>query len=732
MSKRKRSAPSPSPPEPAAAPAGRRPRRLRAWWMFGGVALVAAGAAWCVWPGETRLEITRTPDQNVLIVTIDTLRADALGSYGGRAATPHLDRLAADGVRYDFAHAHSVVTLPSHVSILTGLYPFQHGVRDNAGFRVPAGTETLATRLRSQGFATGAFIGAFPLDSQFGLDSGFDVYDDRLNEVSGPSDFAFSERRADEVVTSALTWLEERPGKWFAWVHVYDPHAPASPPEPFATQYANNLYAGEVAFTDAALGPLFDRVRAIRGRPTLAVIARYHDEGLGDHGEPTHGVFAYEPTLRVPLIVAQYQDGQPTRGSLGRRPRVSHLAAQHVDILPTIADALALDWPGERPGRSLTGQTQASAALRASYFEALSPSLNRGWAPLTGVMVDRDKFIDLPLPELYDLGRDPGEQTNLIDRVDRRRLLEVRLREFGPTAPGDRRVEDPETAARLRALGYTSGTAAPRKAYTEEDDPKRLIAIDRDMQRAIELFQARRLAEAAGIYRGIIERRPDMAIAYQHLAFLQWESGQPEMAITTLTLARQKAGESAETDTLLGMYLSESGRAAEALPLLERTVLLPDAGVDALNALGIAYERTGQPEKAAETFERLLDVDPRNAMAVQNLGSVHLAWNRLDEAERAFQRALDINPSWAAAYTGLGAVLAKRGDQPGAIDAWTKAVALSPSEFDALFNLATELINAGREREARPYVERFVRTAPPAFYGPDIARLRAWLGASVR
>jgi len=695
--------------------------------MIGGFVVLAAGAGWCLWSEDARFDVLRTPDQNVLLVTIDTLRADALGSYGGRAATPHLDRLAADGIRYDFAHAHSVVTLPSHVSILTGLYPFQHGVRDNSGFRVAAGTETLATRLRAEGFATGAFIGAFPLDSQFGLDAGFGVYDDRLNEVSGPADFSFSERRADEVAGAALQWLTSQRGKWFAWVHVYDPHAPAKPPPPFATEYADNPYAGEVAFTDSALGRIFDYARASSDRPTLVIVTSDHGEGLGDHGEPTHGVFAYESTLRVPVIMAQYWKGGAT-GSPPRRPRVSQLAAQHVDLAPTIIAALDLAWPGDRPGRSLFGQTRASAAGRALYFEALSPSLNRGWAPLTGVLVDREKFIDLPLAELYDLARDPREESNLLfAAADRRRLLEVRLREFGPTRPGERRAEDPETAARLRSLGYTSGTPETRRTYTDDDDPKRLIGIDRDMQRAIGLFQSRSLAEAAAIYRDIITRRPDMAIAYQHLAFLQWEEGQPELAIETLTTARQKAGATTETDTLLGMYLSESGRPEEAVPLLERTVLRPDAGVDALNALGIAYARTGRSAQALETFSRILTIDPRNAMAVQNTGSVHLAAGSVDAAGAAFMRALELNPSWAAAYTGLGAVRVQRGDRAGAIDAWSRAVRLNPADFDALFNLATELINANRAADARPYVEQFVREAPHAFYGPDIDRLRAWL-----
>jgi arylsulfatase A-like enzyme/Tfp pilus assembly protein PilF len=690
--------------------------------------ILAAAALWQFWPRGDRIEAVRTPDQNALIVTIDTLRADALGAYGGRAATPHLDALAADGIRYDFAHAHSVVTLPSHVSILSGLYPYQHGVRDNSGYRVKTETPTLATWLNAKGFATAAFVGAFPLDSQFGLDRGFGVYDDRVNEVTGPTDFAFAERRADEVVAAALQWLRGRQGKWFLWVHVYDPHAPSRPPQPYSAQYADNLYAGEVAFTDAALGPLFQFVRDHTGRPTLVIVTGDHGEGLGDHGEQTHGVFAYEATLRIPLIVAQYANGVPAWRA--RSPRVSPLAVQHVDIVPTVFDALAIGAPAGLPGSSLFGLREDTARRRASYFEALTSSLNRGWAPLHGVLVNREKFIDLPLPELYDLANDPSEQANLADTMaERRRALEARLKAFGPVAPGRRQAEDADTAARLRALGYTSGTAQQGKKYTEDDDPKRLIALDRQMHAGIEAFNAGRLQDAAAIYAGLIAKRPDMGVAYLHLAFLQAELGRVNDAIATLTAARERAAPSAEIDSRLGMYLSETGQVEKAVPLLEAAAARPDAGVDALNALGIGYARAGQPAKALQVFARILERDARNVMAMQNIGSVHLAAGNLAEARSAFERAIGINPAWAATYTGLGALEAQSGNRPAAIAAWQRAIELNPSDFDALFNLATELINARQPAAARPYVERFVRTAPRAAYGPDIARLEAYLRA---
>ena len=254
-------------------------------------------------------------NQNVLLITIDTLRADALGSSGGAAATPALDRLAAGGVRFDFAHAHAVTTLSSHASILTGSYPFQHGIRDNSGYRLPAGAQTLATRLKQAGYQTAAFVGGFPVHSRFGLNLGFDLYDDHFGETGAPTEFVMPERPASTVVALARDWIaEQEAGRagaggtgakpWFVWVHLFDPHAPYRPPAPFDAQYAKQPYYGEVAATDAALAPLLDELRA-SVQPTLVVVTGDHGEGLGDHGELTHGLFAYEATLRVPLIMAE-------------------------------------------------------------------------------------------------------------------------------------------------------------------------------------------------------------------------------------------------------------------------------------------------------------------------------------------------------------------------------------------------------------------------------------------
>ena len=697
------------------------------------------------------------PGQNILLVTIDTLRADALGAYGGPAATPALDRLAAEGVRFDFAHAHAVVTLPSHASLLSGRYPFQHGIRDNLGYRFPAGMPTAATLLKVAGYATAAFVSAFPLHSRFGLNAGFDVYDDRFGETRAPTEFVMPERPAAAVVPLARAWIAaraaaggsrgsggagraggaargaggsdgaggERP--WFVWLHVFDPHPPYRPPPPFDAQYPGKPYYGEVAATDAALAPLVDDVRAL-ARPTLVIVTADHGEALGDHGEEAHGLFAYESTLRVPLIIAQMHGTQD--GQRAQRGSVSTVAARHVDILPTILDATGQPVASDLPGRTLlpSAERAAGAAPRPSYFEAMSAMLNRGGAPLSGVAVDRDKFIDLPIPERYDVAADPGERTNLIGRApERDRALAARLREFNPLPAGERRAEPADAEARLRALGYVSGQAPRKDRYTDEDDPKRLVEIDASMHRAVEAFAARRVDEAVEIYRSVLRRRPDMAIAYRHLAFIEWQRGKPAAAVDVLQRALAAGVTQPAVVAQLGGYLSDVDRAADALRLLEPLAKSPDADPDTLNSLGIAYVRAGRGDDAQRVFERVLAIDAESSVPLENLGMLALERGDLAGARRQFERAVQADPRSARAHANLGVVAVRAGDRVTAIAEWKRAVELDPNNADALYNLGVTLARGGQRDAARPYLERFLRVAPPAFYQKDLKDVAAML-----
>ena len=681
--------------------------------------------------------------QNVLLITIDTLRADALGSYGGPAATPALDGLAAEGVRFDFAHAHAVTTLASHASILTGTYPFQHGIRDNSGYRLAPGARTLATLLKGRGYATAAFVGAFPLHSRFGLNQGFDRYDDAFGGTRAPAEFVMPERAASAVVPLARAWIAEQRaaraggaglptaapraqvGPWFVWVHLFDPHAPYRPPPPFDAQYPGRPYYGEVAATDAALAPLLDDVRAA-AHSTLVIATADHGEALGDHGEQTHGLFAYESTLRVPLIVGEVGAGRAGRAG----GEVASVAARHVDILPTILAATGLPPLADLPGRSLltAADRGRSLAPRSSYFEAMSATLNRGWAPLTGVLVDREKYVDVPLPERYDLAADGAERTNLFGRSSERdRTLAAALRAFNAAPPGQRQQESVDAAARLRALGYVSGTAPAKARYTEADDPKRLLALDQAIHDAVTAFTSGRAADSVAIYERVIAARPDMAIAYRHLAFVERERGNAAAAVAVLRRAMSAGVADPRLAGQLGGYLTETGRTAEGIRLLESVAQAPDADLDSLNALGIAYAQSGRADAARAIFERVVTIDPASSIPLENLGLLALDRGDVTEARRQFERAAQRDPRSSRAQAGLGNVALKAGDRAAAVDAWRRAVELDPRNFDALYNAGTALARDGQLVAARPYLELFLKTAPPAFYAKDLKDVAALL-----
>jgi arylsulfatase A-like enzyme/tetratricopeptide (TPR) repeat protein len=709
-------------PRAGAAQAPRRPSAT-AITIVATVLALAAGTWW--WFGSRSFTLSADSNRNILLVTIDTLRADALGSYGGRAVTPNLDRLAVHGARFDFAHSHAVVTLVSHATMLTGKYPYGHGIRDNSGYRLAANEATAATRLKAIGFSTGAFVGGFPLDHRFGLGVGFDVYDDHMAQATaGASDSNDRERRADAVVASALDWIGKQSGKWFGWVHVYDPHAPYQPPGDWASRFSTEPYLGEVSWTDSALGPLLERL-ATQPRPTLVVVTGDHGESLGEHGELTHSVFAYEPTLHVPLIVDEIR---PAGDPSGRNGVVVTTPVRHVDLLPTMLDAAGAPPDTSLPGTSLRDVIAAGRGPdRPSYFESMTQTLTRGWAPLRGVLVGREKFIDLPIPEIYDLGEDPKETSNgAASKPERASVLFNTLKGFNLSPPGKPAVETPDAIERLRSLGYIGGGGATiHEKYTEADDPKQLIGlVEQSLLKAQEAARQGRLSEAVELYKGVIAKRADTEDAYRLLALLYWRAGRPADAISTLELALRNGVTQSEVRIKLGQYLAESGQGAKAIALLES---FAGDDPDALIALGNAYLTAGKGAKAIATFKHLLDVDPASGLAYENIGTAQLAAKDYVAAEASLRKALSLDPGLAGAYTALGVVLAETGRQNDAIDAWKQAVQVDPNEFYALMNLTRTLATAGRRDEARAYGERFIRSAPPSMYLGDIAAIQRLL-----
>jgi Flp pilus assembly protein TadD len=698
--------------------------RGRAFLTVLATAVVLVGVV-VLWPTR-QADIRREPGLNVLLITVDTLRVDGLGVYGrpgGPSATPWIDRLAKAGVRFEHAYAHNVVTLPSHANILSGRLPPDHGVRDNSGFRFPEKLATLATLLKERGYRTGAFVSAFPLDSQFGLARGFDVYEDSFVNVDTNPAFLVQERRGSTTVSLARQWIEGGGEPWFAWVHLFEPHFPYEPPPSIAKTFRDQPYLGEVATADAALASLLGPIVAAGEEGgTLVVFTSDHGEALGEHGEQTHGLFAYEATLHVPLILFAPRILAPATvaESVG-----------HVDVLPTILDALGASPPEGLPGRSLLPLANGqSSPTPPTYFESLSAALNRGWAPLRGVVQGRLKFVDLPIPELYDLAADPTESRNLAtERPDTVARMRSTLADFPPLDRALRRSEETdETRARLEALGYLTSESSPLKErYTEEDDPKRLIELDRMLHDVAGLHARGDLAGAIALCREMLDRRPDMSLGLGRLAFLLREKGDLEGAVEAMQKAFSLDTSDMDTLAVLAAYLNEAGRQSETVDLVQPWVQRDRPDLDVLIAYGVALAQLGRHADALEAFRRAREVDPSNALVLADTATVYMMTGDDASAREALNEALKLNPSLARAHNSLGVIAAREGRSGDAIEHWKKAVELDPGEFDTLFNLGFSLMQDGRETEARPYLERFAHEAPRALYADDITRVRAWL-----
>ncbi len=720
-------------PEPAgsppAAPATSLGKSRRLGAPAAGVLLIGL-AVWFLRPGAPAgpSPVRREPGLSILLITIDTLRADALGSYGALGAeTTWLDRVAAGGVRFERAYAHNTVTLPSHANILSGRYPLEHGIRDNSGFRFPSDMATLATTLAARGYRTGAFVSAFAVDSRFGLDVGFEVYDDSFVNVDQQDAFLMQERPGVETVARAKDWLDGVGNDpFFLWVHVYDPHFPYQPPPEFEGRFAT-AYHGEVAATDAALAPLLEPLlRAGADGRTLLAVTADHGESLGEHGESTHGIFAYDATLRVPLLLFAPRLLEPRV--------VSGVSARHIDMFPTLLDAIGEPPDPSLPGRSLLEAANGHEVERLpSYFEALTGMLGRGWAPLHGLRQDPYKLIDLPIPELYDVSTDPGEERNLIGEMAARASalktdLGGLLDTSTPIEPGD---ETAETRARLEALGYISSSATPmRSEYTVDDDPKRLIDLDTMLKAIVTLQIQGRTGEALELAHRLIERRPTMTASLKKLAFLQRAVGDLDGSVATLKRSLTVNPADATTQALLGAYLNEAGRSPETVELLGVFVDRDAPDGDVLTAYGIGLAQTGRFEEAIEAFTRARESDPSNAMVLVNMATVDLMRDENARARERLLRAIEINPTLARAHNSLGVIALRKGDTEEAVARWKRAIELDSDEFDTLFNLGTLLLRQGRAPEARPFLERFVATAPAALYARDIERMRALLTGS--
>jgi arylsulfatase A-like enzyme/Tfp pilus assembly protein PilF len=662
------------PPEQA-----RSPRRRRAVWAAGVLVALALGGLALRFvvhrPPRTDVEARASiaslraaaPDVNVVVVTLDTTRADRLGCYGfSGIETPHIDALAREGLVFENATSTAPLTFPSHSSIFTGLIPPHHGAHDNGGFFLDEARTTLAERLKAAGYATGAFIGAWVLESRWGLAQGFDEYSDRF-ELSKYKVVSLGtvQKPGDEVMDGALQWLDTvRDRRFFAWVHLYDPHAPYEPPEPFASRYRGQPYLGEIAYTDKVVGRLTEWLSA-QGllQRTIVVVVGDHGESLGDHGEASHAYFIYGATTHVPLIVR-------TPWALTGR---SAAQVSTVDILPTVLDLVGLPAQDGIDGHSLARAflDPAAAVDHPAYSETYFPRYHFGWQHLRSLRDRTYTYVEAPTPELYDRRQDPGETRNIFKAYSQRaEALRVRLGEMsrstGAEAP-ERKQLDPETLQRLAALGYV-GNVIDVDPDAVLPDPKDKLPLFEAMNTAKTLAQSGDYERAVARMRAVIAEDPNIMDA--HLTVGNW-------------LVRLK-------------------RVDEAAAAFKQALALkPDDEISLGNLAHLYLSRGKQKDAldALEVFRTALRANPKNPQSWYQLATLYMDTDHLPESESAFKDALSANPKMGAAWNGLGVLAFNRGDLARAEELVAKGLALEP-------RLRTGHYNLGRIREARGDVTR--------------------------
>jgi arylsulfatase A-like enzyme/Flp pilus assembly protein TadD len=671
------------------------------WCLLAAAAALAAAAC-----GRDRAAggAAPAPPQHVLVVTIDTLRADRLGAYGATdVATPAIDRLAREGGLAAEALVHVPLTRPSHVSIFTGLYPSQHGVRDNISPPLAATVPTLASVFKAAGFHTSAFVSSIVLSAQSGLARGFDDYSDRFE--AGADDARFLDtlqRRGDITAGEAIAWLGDRAhDRTFTWVHLYDPHDPYEPPEPYASRYADRPYDGEVAWSDELVGRLDAALTRLGIRDqTLIVITSDHGEGLGEHDEPVHGFFVYQTTLRVPFIVRGPGVTAGTRlGGLFRA----------VDLFPTVLDLAGVTAPpsaAPRPGRSraaaLRGVTVKDAgdgAEESGFAESLTPKIHYGWSDLQAIVDGRWKYVLAPRPELYDLARDPREQSNLVETEPARAralraALERHLADQSASAAAGSSPTTPvpaDVVEKLGALGYVAVGGAPERGSAGADPKDKigdyklfnhllregLVALREQRftesadrfgalaSHGVDSFEAhyyygralaglKRWRDAAQQFELAIPRLPAFAPSYLALADCRKAAGDLGGAVGALERGRAALPGDARLARRLGELHRDRGDFAAAERSLREAIAADPAEPSQWNSLGMLIGARGDLAEAERLFRAAIDRDPHEARYTYNLGLTLEREHRDADAAAMFRKTLEIDPAFAAARDRLG------------------------------------------------------------------------------
>jgi arylsulfatase A-like enzyme/Tfp pilus assembly protein PilF len=667
--------------------------RARRTLLFAAAGLVVIAAVSLLVLARRRAPVAAPPaaggHPDLIVVTLDTTRADCLSCYGATSVrTPTLDSFAAAGVLFKKCATQTPLTLPSHTTLMTGTLPLYHGVRDNGAYIVPQKLVTLAELLKARGYETGAFVGAWVLDSKWGLDQGFDTYFDDfdLRRFANAS-FDTVRRPANEVLDAALPWLEARKDRpFFAWIHLYDPHSPYQAPPPFDAQYPGRPYLGAIAFMDAELGRLRDFLdRSGLLDRSIVVIAGDHGESLGEHGEATHGFFLYQATLHVPLIIDAPRPG--------RRGRVSEEPVGLVDVLPTICELAGLALPAEAQGRSLVplldGRSRNGSSL--VYSDTDYPLLHYGWSGLKSVQDGRYKLILAPTPELYDLEADPAEAKNLV-YLEKDIFQDLKARADALVEAAGRNAYeidpskiDAETRERLAALGYVGSFADPAARQREKlADPKDKIGVFIGLAQARDLEAGGQPDEAIRVVRGVLAADPDAgAAAYDILGASYLAKNDFAQAAENVRRAVALDPQIPNGHYRLGWLAEKQGRLAEAETEYLKEIELSPGHFKALYNLSRVYDRTGQLELERDTLEKCLEADPNFPLTYFYLARLDLARNeRIPEAIALVEKGIGLGPEpreLVMGYALLAELYRRAGDDARSREYAAKGQALAGS-----------------------------------------------------
>jgi len=682
----------------------------------------AAMGAYRLWPRHVRSEgadFGRLPRGvkrdalNLVVITLDTTRADRIGAYGrANAGTPHLDALAADGVVFDHASTAAPITLPAHSSLFTGRFPPQHGVRDNGGYFLNDNERTLAEVLKARGYATGGFIAAYVLDSKWGIAQGFDTYFDDF-DLSKYKVFSMGaiQRPGNEVVDHALPWIDQhRASPFFAWVHLYDAHAPYAPPEPFKGEFRNDPYQGEISFADAQVGRVvqFLRDRDLFDR-TVIIVVGDHGESLNDHGEQGHGFFIYESVVHVPMIVRA-----PFSAMQHRRVTDS---VRSVDVMPTALDLLGIPEPA---GVTIDGQSIASLMTGSrtdmgleAYAEAVYPLHHFGWSDLRALRLGRYKLIAAPRPELYDLQDDPTEEKNVF--ADRKALggrmlgrlaeLEAHFKSSGQSKSEAVEV-DPDAKARLAALGYVGSFVASVSDDASQAglaDPKDKVRLFNKITQARELGRdENELAAAMGMLDEVLKEDPKVIDAWFMLGNISARRGRHEDAVGYFKRALALKADDEEAVVNLAHAYRKLGRDDDALVGFRRFLELDPKNAQVHYEIAQILLDRGDNRAAAEELRQALAVEPKMAAARNALGVVAINEGDLVRADAEIRQALAQKADVRLAHYNLALLAEKRGDVAAAEQEYQREVELHPSNYKAAFNLGKlyEVARRPAEQEA--------------------------------